>query len=129
MAAKIDAEIKRIVDGQYAVALAVLRENRAVMDKMVKLLYEKETIYENEIDALFEPDPPTLPPADESSKEEPAPAADNDTKAEDATPAENAATAATEDKKPAGNAASAAEDEMPAENAATAAAEEEDKED
>ena len=142
MAAKIDAEIKRIVDGQYAVALAVLRENRAVMDKMVKLLYEKETIYENEIDALFEPDPPVLPPADESSKEEPAPAADNDTKVEAATPAEkaataaegdkpagNAATAATGDDKSAENAASAAEDEMPAENAATAAAEEEDKED
>ena len=143
MAAKIDAEIKRIVDGQYAVALAVLRENRAVMDKMVKLLYEKETIYENEIDALFEPDPPALPPTDESSKEEPAPAADNDTKAEDATPAENAApaaaeddkpaekaaTATTEDKKPAEKAATAAtEDKMPAENAATAA-EEEDKED
>ena len=59
MAAKIDAEIKRIVDEQYALALSVLRENRAVMDKMVKLLYEKETIYEAEIDALFEPETET----------------------------------------------------------------------
>ena len=54
MAAKIDAEIKAIIDTQYARALSVLRENRAVMDRMVKLLYEKETIYENEIDALFD---------------------------------------------------------------------------
>lgn len=59
MAAKIDAEIKRIVDEQYALALSVLRENRTVMDKMVKLLYEKETIYEAEIDALFEPETET----------------------------------------------------------------------
>ena len=54
MAAKIDAEIKSIIDTQYARALSILRENRAVMDRMVKLLYEKETIYENEIDALFD---------------------------------------------------------------------------
>ena len=51
---KIDAEIKSIIDTQYARALSILRENRAVMDRMVKLLYEKETIYENEIDALFD---------------------------------------------------------------------------
>ena len=62
MAAKIDAEIKRIVDEQYAVALSILRENRAVMDKMVKLLYEKETIYEAEIDALFAPEAPEAAP-------------------------------------------------------------------
>lgn len=56
MAAKIDAEIKAIIDTQYEHALSILRENRTVMDKMVKLLYEKETIYESEIDALFEPE-------------------------------------------------------------------------
>ena len=56
MAAKIDAEIKAIIDTQYDLALSILRENRIVMDKMVKLLYEKETIYESEIDALFEPE-------------------------------------------------------------------------
>ena len=54
MAAKIDGEIKSILDTQYQNALSVLRANRDIMDKMVKLLYEKETIYENEIDALFE---------------------------------------------------------------------------
>ncbi len=53
VAAKIDAEIKSILDQQYAVALKILREHRDIMDAMVKLLYEKETIYEDEIDALF----------------------------------------------------------------------------
>ena len=56
MAAKIDAEIKAIIDTQYELALSILRENRTVMDKMVKLLYEKDTNYESEIDALFEPE-------------------------------------------------------------------------
>lgn len=53
VAAKIDAEVKRILDEQYQVALGILRENRHIMDAMVKALYEKETIYEDEIDALF----------------------------------------------------------------------------
>lgn len=53
VAAKIDEEIKTIIDKQYQVALSILRENREIMDAMVKSLYEKETIYEDEIDALF----------------------------------------------------------------------------
>ncbi len=54
VAAKIDSEVKRILDEQYQVALTILRDNRDIMDKMVKTLYEKETIFEEEIDALFE---------------------------------------------------------------------------
>ncbi len=53
VAAKIDEEIKTIIDKQYQVAMSILRENRDIMDAMVKALYEKETIYEDEIDALF----------------------------------------------------------------------------
>ncbi|MDE6060291.1 MAG: ATP-dependent zinc metalloprotease FtsH [Clostridia bacterium] len=53
VAAKIDEEVKRILDAQYKVALDILKENRSIMDEMVKALYEKETIYEDEIDALF----------------------------------------------------------------------------
>lgn len=53
VAAKIDEEIRRILDAQYKVALDILKENRPIMDAMVKALYEKETIYEDEIDALF----------------------------------------------------------------------------
>ncbi len=53
VAAKIDEEVKFILDEQYQVALKILRDNRQIMDQMVKILYEKETIYEDEIDALF----------------------------------------------------------------------------
>lgn len=61
MAAKIDEEVKAIIDAQYQKALSILREHRDVMDRMVKMLYEKETIYENEIDALFEEPAPDAP--------------------------------------------------------------------
>ncbi len=53
VAAKIDEEVKTIIDTQYQVALNILKENRPIMDAMVKALYEKETIYEDEINALF----------------------------------------------------------------------------
>ena len=59
VAAKIDEEVKRILDEQYEKALTILKENRRVMDDMVKVLYEKETIFEDEIDRLF--DDPTTP--------------------------------------------------------------------
>ena len=58
VAAKIDEEVKRILDEQYQKALQILKDNRRVMDDMVKLLYEKETIFEEEIDKLFD-DPTT----------------------------------------------------------------------
>ena len=54
VAAKIDEEVKRILDEQYQEALDILKANRKVMDAMVKLLYEKETIYDTDIDRLFE---------------------------------------------------------------------------
>ena len=57
--AEIDEEVKRILDEQYAMAVSILNENRRAMDDMVKLLYEKETIFEDEIDKLF--DDPTTP--------------------------------------------------------------------
>lgn len=53
VAAKIDDEVKTIIDTQYQVALNILKSNRPIMDAMVKALYEKETIYEDEINALF----------------------------------------------------------------------------
>lgn len=53
VAAKIDEEVKTIIDTQYQVALNILKSSRPIMDAMVKALYEKETIYEDEINALF----------------------------------------------------------------------------
>ncbi|MDE7215728.1 MAG: ATP-dependent zinc metalloprotease FtsH [Clostridia bacterium] len=49
----IDNEIKMILDGCYKKALEILQENRAIMDNMVKVLFEKETIYTEEVNMLF----------------------------------------------------------------------------
>ena len=57
VAAKIDEEVKKILDAQYQVALNILKEHRDIMDKMVKVLFEKETIYEDEINVLFGEEP------------------------------------------------------------------------
>lgn len=53
VAAKIDEEVKKILDSQYKVALDILNDHRAIMDEMVKALFDKETIYEDEINAMF----------------------------------------------------------------------------
>ena len=54
MSGVVDGEIKKIIDHQYARALEILGKHRDVMEKMVRLLYEKETIFKDEVDALFE---------------------------------------------------------------------------
>ena len=53
-ASKIDGAVRTIIAKQYQEALDILNANRKVMDAMVKLLYEKETIYDTDIDRLFE---------------------------------------------------------------------------
>jgi cell division protease FtsH len=75
IAAVIDEEVQKILDEQYQVALDLLKENRHIMDKMVKLLFEKETIYEEEIDKLFAPEAevetaPETPATEIETKEE-----------------------------------------------------------
>ncbi|MBO4694351.1 MAG: ATP-dependent zinc metalloprotease FtsH [Clostridia bacterium] len=54
VAAQIDVEVKKILDAQYKVAIETIKANRDVLDKMVRVLFEKETIYEDEVDMLFE---------------------------------------------------------------------------
>lgn len=54
IAAEIDKEIQRFIDENYARAKAVLSEKRGVMDNMVRVLYEKDTIYGDEVDMLME---------------------------------------------------------------------------
>lgn len=53
MATKVDDEIKKIIDLQYKLALKTLKDNKVVIEKMVEILYERETIYSNEIDDLI----------------------------------------------------------------------------
>ena len=54
MSGVVDSEIKKIIDHQYTRALEILGKHRDVMEKMVRLLYEKETIFKDEVEALFE---------------------------------------------------------------------------
>ena len=58
---KVDAEIRRIIDEQYAKAVRLLEENRAKVERMTKALLEWETISEPQVDAIManrEPEPP-----------------------------------------------------------------------
>ncbi|HET7685465.1 MAG TPA: ATP-dependent zinc metalloprotease FtsH [Candidatus Limnocylindria bacterium] len=54
VAAKIDAEVREIIDRAYERAKEALTEHRAVLDRLASLLIEKETIEGEEFEALFE---------------------------------------------------------------------------
>ena len=54
MSGVVDEEIKKIIDKMYKRALGIIEEHREIMEKMVTLLYEKETIFKEEVDALFD---------------------------------------------------------------------------
>ncbi len=48
----IDTEIKKIIDQCYQECQKVIKENKSLLDKIVNLLLEKETINKEEIDLL-----------------------------------------------------------------------------
>jgi cell division protease FtsH len=54
VAAKIDAEVRSIIDTAYARATEALTTHREVLDRLADLLVEKETIESDEFEALFE---------------------------------------------------------------------------
>lgn len=53
VAAKIDAEVSALLDVAHKEAVKLLSENRQIMDNMVRLLIERETIYTEEVDLLM----------------------------------------------------------------------------
>ncbi len=61
IAAKIDAEVRAIIDNAYARAHQALTEHRAVLNRLADLLVEKETIEAAEFESLWEG---VLPPRD-----------------------------------------------------------------
>jgi len=69
VAAKIDVELRQFVDGCYDKAQQLLTEHREVLDRIVNVLLEKETLSGDELDRLMkgDPEPPQLtasePPA------------------------------------------------------------------
>ncbi len=64
-AAKIDAEVVEILKESYDKALALLRENRDVMDKLAEFLIEKETITGKEFMEIFRREKGIAEPAEE----------------------------------------------------------------
>jgi cell division protease FtsH len=54
VAAKIDAEVRQLIDTAYARATEALSTHREVLDRLAALLVEKETIESEEFEALFE---------------------------------------------------------------------------
>ncbi len=62
---QVDAEIRRIIDEQYALAVKLLDENRDKVEKMTAALVEWETIDREQVRDIMEgrdPRPPKAPP-------------------------------------------------------------------
>jgi cell division protease FtsH len=79
---QVDAEIRRIIDGQYALARRLIEENRDKVEMMAKALLEWETIDADQINDIMEgkaPRPPkptqggVTPPPQDKTPSAPAP--------------------------------------------------------
>jgi len=53
MATKIDAEVKKIIDTAHEKALKILNSKKDVLTKVEQILLNKETIYKDEFEMLF----------------------------------------------------------------------------
>ena len=69
-AAEIDDEVVAIIKESYDKALAMLRENREVMDKLADYLIEKETITGKEFMEIFRREKGLPEPEDKAQKED-----------------------------------------------------------
>jgi cell division protease FtsH len=68
---KVDAEIRRIIDQQYAVAYKIIDENRDKIEAMTKALLEWETIDADQIADIMAGKPPRSPKVSASSSTPP----------------------------------------------------------
>jgi cell division protease FtsH len=58
---KVDAEIRRIIDEQYALARKLIEDNREKVEAMARALLEFETIDAEQIDDIVQGKPPRPP--------------------------------------------------------------------
>jgi cell division protease FtsH len=58
---KVDVEIRRIIDEQYALARRLIEENREKVDRMAKALLEWETLDGDQVNDIMEGRPPRPP--------------------------------------------------------------------
>ena len=68
---KVDAEIRRIVDQQYALARKLIEENRDKLEVMAKALLEWETLNAEQVDDIMAGNPPRPPKPSQSSQSQP----------------------------------------------------------
>jgi cell division protease FtsH len=59
---KVDAEIRNIIDMQYALARKLLEDNRDKVEEMTKYLLKWETLDAGQIEAIMQGLPPKEPP-------------------------------------------------------------------
>lgn len=59
--AKVDAEIRTLIDSQYALAKSILEQNRDKVEAMVAALLEWETLNADHINDIMEGRPPQSP--------------------------------------------------------------------
>jgi cell division protease FtsH len=64
---KVDSEIRRIIDEQYALARKLIEDNREKIEAMTKALIEWETIDSEQIDDIIAGKPPRPPKSSGSS--------------------------------------------------------------
>ena len=100
---EVDAEVRRIIDEQYALARRLIEENRDKMDTMAKALLEWETIDADQIDDIMEGRPPRPPKASKAvpgvrPADEVRPRAESET-AKEAAPASESSAKAAEPKQ------------------------------
>jgi cell division protease FtsH len=65
---KVDAEIRRILDEQYALARKLIEANRDKIEAMTSALLEWETIDSDQIDDIMAGNPPRPPKPSQSAK-------------------------------------------------------------
>ena len=70
-AAEIDEEVMKMLKGAYEEALALLRDNRELMDKLAAHLIEKETITGKEFMKIYRKEKGIPEPVEEEKEEEP----------------------------------------------------------
>ena len=68
---QVDAEIRRIIDQQYALARRLIEENRDKIDVMAKALLELETIDTDQIDDIMAGKQPRPPKPTQSTQAPP----------------------------------------------------------
>ena len=87
---KVDAEVRRIVDEQYALARKLIEANKDKIEAMTQALLEWETIDSDQIKDIMEgrPPRPPKPPQSMSSPTTGEPATTRDVKGEPAAPQE-----------------------------------------